>query len=178
MPSFTTMAFGSAWGTKDWDASTIHPIISREVERSWRVRGMGDFGIGLLPTFIPENGNSGQGWEVSEIYGLNLQEVQWIGYAGIRDATTTSMPAEASSQPTTHPWTQMIELRYGFHPSYWSKGYGTEAARAIMGWCEQSFGVQRFIAETEAENKGSARILGKLGFVGMQGTKEWERRVG
>jgi RimJ/RimL family protein N-acetyltransferase len=188
MPEFTTMAFGSAWGTKDWDASTIYPIISREVERSWRVRGMGDFGVGLLPTCTPEHGDSEQEWEVSETDALQLQGVQWIGYVGVRDATTTSMSAEDTSQPTTKPWTQMIELRYGFHPSHWSKGYGTEAATAIMGWCEESLGVQRFIAETEAENKGSARILGKLGFVemdgkkeviwGMEGTKEWERRVG
>jgi RimJ/RimL family protein N-acetyltransferase len=149
---------------------------------------MGDFGVGLLPTSTQEQGSGEQGWEASERDALNLQEVQWIGYVGVRDATTTSMPAENTSKPSTKPWTQMIELRYGFHPTHWSKGYGTEAARAIMGWCEQSFGVQRFIAETEAENKGSARILGKLGFVemdgekeviwGMEGTKEWERRVG
>lgn len=112
----------------------------------------------------------------------NLQwgEVQWIGYVGVRDATF-------AAQPTTNPWTQMIELRYGFHPEQWGKGYGTEAAKVIMGWCERTLGAERFIAETEAENSGSARILGKLGFTavdkgkeviwGVEGEKEWERWV-
>jgi RimJ/RimL family protein N-acetyltransferase len=81
----------------------------------------------------------------------------------------------------------MIELRYGFHPDSWGKGYGTEAAQAVMGWCEEIRGAERFIAETEMANAGSAGILRKLGFVevdkekeviwGMEGTKEWERWV-
>lgn len=174
------MAFGAAWGVKDWDTSTIVPIISREVQRSWQVRGMGDFGVGLLPSRLPEQRNGGEGWNVLETHELQLEEVQWIGYVGVRDATSTA-------QPTTKPWTQMIELRYGFHPEHWGKGYGTEAAKAIMGWCEQTLGAERFVAETEVENMGSAKILTKLGFVevdkekeaiwGVEGEKEWERWV-
>lgn len=181
MSDFTTMAFGAAWGVKDWDISTIYPIISREVERSWKVRGMGDFGVGLLPPLTAEQESSGKDWKVLEAHEVQLEQVQWIGYVGVRDATATS-------QPTTKPWTQMIELRYGFHPEHWGKGYGTEAATAVMGWCEQTLGAKRFIAETELENSGSARILGKLGFTavdkekeviwGVEGEKEWDRWVG
>lgn len=177
------MAFGAAWGVKDWDVSTIYPIISREVQRSWQVRGMGDFGVGLLPCPTAKeesSGSSGEEWKMLGVDKSQLDEVQWIGYVGVRDATSSSLP-------TTNPWTQMIELRYGFHPEQWGKGYGTEAAKAIMGWCEQTLGAERFIAETEVENLGSARILGKLGFTavdnekeviwGVEGEKEWERWV-
>jgi RimJ/RimL family protein N-acetyltransferase len=184
MPNFTTMAFGSAWGIKDWDSETIHALISREVQRSWQIRGIGDFGVGLRVTTAKDTDS--KEWKLltaDEVH--NLQEIKWIGYVGTRDATTTSMPSEETSQSTTKPWTQMIELRYGFHPDSWSKGYGTEAAKAVMGWCEENLGAERFIAETEMANSGSARILGKLGFTemdkekeviwGMEGTKEWER---
>jgi RimJ/RimL family protein N-acetyltransferase len=182
IPSFTTMAFGSAWGTKDWDTSTIFPIITREIQRSWQVRGMGDFGVGLR-VHSAKDTEELKVVEVGEVEGL--KEVKWIGYVGVRDATATSMPSEETSQPTTKSWTQMVELRYGFHPDVWGKGFGTEAAKAVMGWCEENLGVERFVAETEMANSGSARILGKLGFTemdqdkeviwGMEGTEEWER---
>lgn len=178
------MAFGQAWGVRDWDATSIHPLIAREVEKSWRVRGMGDFGVGLLPSNA-EKEEEGKEWRVLE-GEEKWQNVQWIGYVGVRDATTTSIPT--SSPSTTKPWTQMIELRYGFHPAHWGKGYGTEAAKAVMAWCEQFLKAERFIAETEVENTGSAGILGKLGFRevskekeviwGVEGEKEWERWVG
>jgi RimJ/RimL family protein N-acetyltransferase len=181
------MAFGSAWGTKDWDTSTILPIITREIQRSWQVRGMGDFGVGLRVNDT-EKVEGKEEWKAVNADEIDSQEVKWIGYVGVRDATTTSMPSEETSQPTTKPWTQMVELRYGFHPEVWGKGFGTEAANAVMGWCEESLGIERFIAETEMANSGSARVLGKLGFVemsggkeviwDMEGTKEWERWVG
>ncbi|KAI4728142.1 hypothetical protein E4T49_04112 [Aureobasidium sp. EXF-10728] len=185
-PEFTTMAFGSAWGVKDWDKTSIIPIITREVRNSWRVRGMGDFAVGLrdqsLGTAISEE------WQVVEGEDMGrLEDVKWIGYVGVRDATTTSMAAEDTSQPTLRPWRQMIELRYGFHPEVWGQGFGTEAARAIMAWCRKYIGAERFIAETETENLGSGRVLRKLGFEeiqmeveviwGMEGTKEWEMWV-
>ncbi|KAG9751068.1 hypothetical protein KCU73_g6422, partial [Aureobasidium melanogenum] len=79
----------------------------------------------------------------------------------------------------------MVELRYGFHPDVWGKGYGTEAAKAVMLWCEKHIGAQRFVAETEIANVGSGKILDKCGFEeicedleviwGLKGKKEWER---
>ncbi|KAI4722082.1 hypothetical protein E4T48_01753 [Aureobasidium sp. EXF-10727] len=181
------MAFGSAWGVKDWDEISIVPIIAREIKNSWRVRGMGDFAVGLRDQSFATATTSGE-WKVlegEEIKGLG--DVKWIGYVGVRDATTTSMAAEDTSRPTLRPWQQMIELRYGFHPEVWGKGFGTEAAKAIMAWCRKYIGAERFIAETEIENLGSGRVLGKLGFKeiqkeveviwGMDGTREWEMWV-
>ncbi|KAI5254638.1 hypothetical protein E4T42_02225 [Aureobasidium subglaciale] len=160
------MAFGESWGTKDWDADSIIPIISREVQNSWRKRGTGDFAIGLRDDTsdsarMKESGEiSWQEVKVDDVEAFD--HVHWIG---------------------TRDWKEMVELRYGFHPDVWGKGYGTEAAQAVMGWGETKRGAERFIAETEKANVGSGKVLGKLGFSeikgeiiwGMKGTKEWEK---
>ena len=147
---------------------------------SQRLGCLNHHGIGLLPEQDAEKGNSGADWKVLDTEKVQLKNVQWIGYVGVRDCTPTA-------QPTTKPWTQMIEVRYGFHPEHWGKGYGTEAAKAVMGWCEQALGAERFVAETEVGNAGSAKVLGKLGFTemrkeeeviwGVEGEREWERWV-
>lgn len=193
MPSFTVMAFGEAWGVKDWDANTVEPVMEREIQRSWAARGMGDFAVGLRMSGSTEDA------EIIRMKGEKRTSsehacVEWIGYAGVRDATTTSM---GNSEPLSHepssasrPWQEMIEIRYGFHPDSWGRGYGAEAAKAVMQWCVESRGAKRFIAETEAVNEGSKGILRKLGFSkivrndgeeliwGMEGTIEWERWIG
>ncbi|KAG9839388.1 hypothetical protein KCU98_g9752, partial [Aureobasidium melanogenum] len=188
-PKFTEMAFGPDWGIKYWDDEAVNSIIQREIDGSWRVRGIGDFAVGLRQDTIVAPSK-----ETAKSHGLailemnkaqELQNVEWIGYVGVRDATTTSMPWAGIHHPTSRPWTQMIELRYGFHPDVWGKGYGTEAANAIVWWCEKHVGAQRFIAETEIANVGSGKILKKCGFEeiredeeviwGLKGKKEWER---
>ncbi|THV65744.1 hypothetical protein D6D28_08866 [Aureobasidium pullulans] len=190
MPEYTTMAFGESWGVKDWTTSSVREIIAREVTRSWKVRGMGDFAIGLRfehQNLEHYNDVREHGFKIAEAEEQRLEDVRWIGYVGIRDATTTSMLNEPTAVSSTRGWQEMIELRYGFHPDAWGKGFGTEAAKAVMGWGQQEKGVRRCVAETERENKGSGAILEKLGFVeieegtevvwGMEGTKEWERRI-
>ncbi|KEQ90667.1 hypothetical protein AUEXF2481DRAFT_33755 [Aureobasidium subglaciale EXF-2481] len=189
-PEFTSMAFGASWGIKDWDVDSIVFIISREVQNSWWKRGMGDFAIGLRDDMsdLPKTKETGEGlWQEVEVDDVEaFDHVYWIGYVGLRDATTTSMPNEETSVPSERDWKEMIELRYGFHPDFWGKGYGTEAARAVMRWGETSRGAERFIAETEKANVGSGKVLSKLGFSGvgdeiiwgMEGTKEWKRWAG
>lgn len=188
-PEFTEMAFGPNWGIRHWDDEAITSIIQREIDRSWRMQNMGDFAVGLRQDlFAASTGDkaTGEDSRVLHMDGVqSLGNVEWIGYVGVRDATTTSMPAVETHHPTSRPWTQMIELRYGFDPSVWGKGYGTEAAKAVLWWCEKHIGGQRFIAETEMENMGSGNILKKCGFEeirrdeeviwGVEGEKEWER---
>lgn len=188
-PEFTRMAFGSDWGIRDWDDEAITSIIQREIDASWRVRGIGDFAVGLLqdtPVTPSEKTATNRDLKVLEMdKAQKLEDLKWIGYVGVRDATTTSMPRTETHHPTSRPWTQMIELRYGFHPDAWGKGYGSEAAKAVMWWCDQHIGAQRFVAETEIANVGSSKILKKCGFKeiredgeviwGLKGKKEWER---
>ncbi|KAG9604625.1 hypothetical protein KCU77_g677, partial [Aureobasidium melanogenum] len=186
---FTEMAFGPDWGTKHWDDEAITSIIQCEIDTSWRVRGIGDFAVGLRQDIILapiKETAENQDLKVMEMdKAQKMEDVEWIGYVGVRDATTTSMPWAGSHHPTSRPWTQMIELRYGFHPDVWGKRYGTEAAKAVIWWCEKHIGAQRFIAETEIANVRSGKILQKCGFEemredeeviwGLKGKKEWER---
>ncbi|KAH0362720.1 hypothetical protein KCU65_g7873, partial [Aureobasidium melanogenum] len=188
-PKFTKMAFGLDWGIRDWDDEAITSIIQREIDASWRVRGIGDFAVGLRqdnPIAFSEETAKSQDLKVLQTdKAQELEDVEWIGYVGVRDATTTSMPWAGTHPSTSRPWTQMIELRYGFHPDAWGKGFGTAAAKAVMWWCEKHIGAQRFVAETEIANLGSGKILKKCGFKeiredeeviwGLDGKKEWER---
>jgi len=54
----------------------------------------------------------------------------------------------------------------GFHilPALWRKGYATEAARAIIGWCFEHLDVHRIQADCTAGNIASERTLLKCGF--------------
>lgn len=55
------------------------------------------------------------------------------------------------------------ELGYWLRPSAWGKGYMTEAARAVVGAWFAS-GELELHSGHLTENKGSARVLGQLGF--------------
>ena len=61
-----------------------------------------------------------------------------------------------------------MELReanigYELDSQFWGKGYATEAARAILRFGFEELGMHRIYACTLAVNKGSARVLEKLG---------------
>jgi RimJ/RimL family protein N-acetyltransferase len=54
-------------------------------------------------------------------------------------------------------------LGYCLHQDVWGIGYGTEAARAQMGFAFEQLGLHRVWAGTDPDNAASARILEKLG---------------
>ncbi|KAL3480160.1 GNAT domain-containing protein [Aspergillus californicus] len=191
-PAFCTMAFGEHFPARVWsDAETHESIHTRDVIRCWGRRGMGDFAVGvythtntlsdgtqdtgriLTPTDQRDNEVrvvDGDAW----FDGKFLESITWIGYAGVRDATTTSMPARESGDAALPPWEEMVELRYGVVPEYWGKGVAAKAAEMVMLWAVRERGVRRFIAETERENVRSGRVLEKMGFVLLSGTEYWK----
>jgi RimJ/RimL family protein N-acetyltransferase len=194
--AFCQMAFGPhllAREMSDEDARNI--IFTRDLERCWKRRGLGDFSVGLRNRsdgsgMIPDDsGRRIGGSETLEIVelvdseGSNtsiggfgshiLNNVEWVGYAGVRDATTTSMPDRTADDEPLPPWQEMVELRYGVHSDYWGKGVAGEAARAVMQWSVSERGVKRFIAETEKTNVRSGQVLKKMGFR-ESGTNYWK----
>jgi len=185
---FCAMGFGPNWGTRQWSDEECKEVIQeRDVVRCWERRGMGDFGLGILPPGGEKEENEKDekrkegsmkilsGFEytqfITSVGGIDnfLARITWIGYAGIRDATTTSIPLSDRLLPH---WLEMVEVRYGIHPEHWGKGYARQAAEAVMEWGAKERGVKRFIAETEKENERSGRVLGKMGFERI-GTDYW-----
>lgn len=198
LPAFCMMAFGPDFPVQTWDISQSEAVVQREISASWNRRGIGDFALGLIPDSFelncPDSG-SYDDFKIQESKGipqdLDLLGIHWIGYVGVRDATTTSIPKQNPSLHTLMlqnagylPWQSMVELRYGLAPEFWGKGFGTEAAKAVMEWSIKVRGVQRFIAETEILNTGSKKILESLEFIesgtdywGCPGTVDWEHLV-
>lgn len=56
-----------------------------------------------------------------------------------------------------------LELGWRFKQSSWGKGYGTEAAKAVMDALHQHKGYKRFAALALEGNEGSMNIMKKLG---------------
>jgi len=58
-------------------------------------------------------------------------------------------------------------LEFGYHldPTYWGKGYITEACQAMMDEAQKSLGASKIIAHVFHDNPASMRVLEKLGFV-------------
>jgi RimJ/RimL family protein N-acetyltransferase len=73
---------------------------------------------------------------------------QPIGNCGIR--TNLSKPWEA-------------DIGYEFDHRYWSQGYATEAARALLSFGFGELKLHRIWAHCISENTGSARVMEKIG---------------
>jgi RimJ/RimL family protein N-acetyltransferase len=55
------------------------------------------------------------------------------------------------------------ELGFVFHPTHQGNGYATEAARPLLAFAFEVVGLHRVIGRLEPRNRGSARVLEKLG---------------
>jgi len=79
------------------------------------------------------------------------------------------------------PDTLEVEIAYHYFPSAWGKGYGTEAAIAILAQGLGPLGLPQIIAICVPENVGSWRIMEKAGmrwsglasYYGLQGLKKY-----
>ena len=56
------------------------------------------------------------------------------------------------------------EIGYELHPSYWRKGYTSEAVKAIIDYSFSTLGLFRIGAVTYPDNKASILLLRKFGF--------------
>ena len=56
------------------------------------------------------------------------------------------------------------EFLYGFCRDCWGRGYGYEAARAVLKYLFETYEHNCYLASVDSENAASVRILQKLGF--------------
>ena len=192
-PAFCEMGFGSHFVARQWsDDETRDVVQTRDVGLSWKERGLGDFAVGLRPkdnqqTSIKSDAGRilrGGDHEIRIVDGDEYAKVvdtddrfwdavEWVGYAGVRDAIITSLHDVISEDEVLPPWQEMVEVRYGVAPEFWGRGVARKAADAVMLWAASEKGVRRFIAETEKTNARSGAVLTKLGFR-KSGTNYWK----
>ena len=55
------------------------------------------------------------------------------------------------------------DIGFAYLPAFQSKGYGYEAARAVLDHARNALGLSRILAIVNADNEPSARLLEKLG---------------
>jgi len=56
-----------------------------------------------------------------------------------------------------------VDIGYAFLPKFWSKGYGVESALAVLEYGQKVKNLKRIVAITLEANKGSVRVLEKIG---------------
>jgi RimJ/RimL family protein N-acetyltransferase len=55
------------------------------------------------------------------------------------------------------------DVGFAFLPRFWSKGYATESAAAVMAYGRDALGIGRIVAIVSPDNAGSIRVIEKLG---------------
>jgi RimJ/RimL family protein N-acetyltransferase len=56
-----------------------------------------------------------------------------------------------------------VDVGFAFLPQFWSKGYASESALAVVAYGKSVFGLQRIVGLVRPGNQGSIRVLEKLG---------------
>jgi RimJ/RimL family protein N-acetyltransferase len=65
--------------------------------------------------------------------------------------------------PRERPVPGEIELGYRLHRAAWGRGFATEGSRALVDRGFTDLGVERVVAQAMAVNRGSRRVLEKVG---------------
>lgn len=151
----------------DWEVVTI---FNRKLVSTWSAHGFGDFALALRPPSVPPPLDPSTTWEYREASPssptLDLDSLTWIGYTCLRDAHLTSLKNTKEPSPAVVAllWEELVEVKYGLDEDYWSQGYATEAVGALQEWAVGRFGIRRFVGACIPGNKGSAKVLTKLGY--------------
>lgn len=57
-----------------------------------------------------------------------------------------------------------LELAFRLRRASWGQGYATEAAGAVISYAFEDLSASRIVADVDADNAASSRVLEKLGF--------------
>ncbi|MCX6066001.1 MAG: GNAT family N-acetyltransferase [Chloroflexi bacterium] len=58
---------------------------------------------------------------------------------------------------------QDVDIGFAFLPQFWLKGYGFEAAAAVLAYGKSQLGLTRIVGVTQSDNQASIHLLKKLG---------------
>jgi RimJ/RimL family protein N-acetyltransferase len=99
----------------------------------------------------------------------------------VDDKTTGTFVGQIGLRPVDQGAGPEIDLAYHYTRASWNKGYGTEAAIAVLGHGLGPVGLDTIMAVVVPENVGSWRLMEKAGmryvglvdYFGMQGLKKY-----
>lgn len=57
-----------------------------------------------------------------------------------------------------------VDIGFAFRPAFWARGYAVESGSAVVDHGRTVFGLPRIVAIVQPDNRGSIRVLEKLGF--------------
>jgi hypothetical protein len=105
--------------------------------------------------------------------------LEFTGLVILKSLDSRSLPLpEDMTLPAAETSTLTIELAYMFLPASWSKGYATEAVKAVLETCKKDqelwapFSKVYVRAIVNEGNPASMRVMGKVGMV-ERGVYEW-----
>lgn len=111
------------------------------VERQWRERGVGRWGI------------------------VDAATSAFIGWCGFAPFAARYTPIDGATHPSVESDATRddVELGFGLDPSVWGRGYAAEAARAALELGFTTCGFPRAYAVVHPENVHSRRVLERIG---------------
>jgi ribosomal-protein-alanine N-acetyltransferase len=68
-----------------------------------------------------------------------------------------------------------LELFFGIAPPYWSRGFATEAARAVIRYGLEELGFTEIVASADAPNRASLRVMEKAGLKFREQVRDGDR---
>lgn len=120
----------------------IIPVTQVEAMVSASQENFEALGAGYYAVVVDEPGHANYG--------------EFAGFCGIR-------PFEDSDE---------VELLFGMDPAIWGRGFGREAADAVLAHGYQNCSLPRVLAAADTPNQRSVRVLQKLG-MSFRERREW-----
>ena len=112
-----------------------------------------------------------------------LEMERELGHAmwAVDDKTTGTFVGQCGLRPVDEGAGPEIDLAYHFARASWNRGYGTEAATAVLAHGLGPVGLDRIMAVVVPENVGSWRVMEKAGmryeglvdYYGLNGLKKY-----
>jgi RimJ/RimL family protein N-acetyltransferase len=88
-----------------------------------------------------------------------------FGWFAVFDRATDAFVGQCGLQCLEgSPQASDVELAFAFHRRFWGRGYGMEAARAVLAFGFDIAGLQEVVAVAQEQNQASRCLLERLGF--------------
>ena len=152
----------------------IHIETERLILREWEESDLKDFArmngdpmvMQYLPRLLDEKASKRHIKEFQKhfkkygygLYVLELKDTgEFVGFTGLKNLEIDV------------PFAPAVELAWRIDYEYWGKGYGSEAAKAVMEYAFNDLGMKELIAFTVYDNERTIHLMDKLGFEYQEG---------